>query len=151
MNTFQKIGSLFINLTKIYGKYTLLNQKFLVVIVSIFLLPIYFILVLILSILNLIGFLLLRIYIINKMFNHLFIVISSNPHTLSWTDLFFVPGAFIYYLYYFIQISVSLPVGYLCDVIAELISPRNHAYGYVWVWPSAFLGAHHGVYSEYLF
>jgi hypothetical protein len=150
MNTFQKIGALFVNLTKIYGDYPFFYQKLLIVILSIFLLPVYFILVVILSALNLLGFLIFRIYIINKLINEIFFVFSSNP-TLSWTDLFFVPGALIYYTYYLFQILISLILGFLCDFIAEVISSRNHAYGYVLVWPSAFVGAHHGVYSEHLF
>jgi hypothetical protein len=150
MNTFQKIGALFVNLTKIYGKYPFFYQKLFIVILSMFLLPVYFIIVVILSALNLLGFLIFRIYIINKLINEIFFVFSSNP-TLSWTDLFFVPGALIYYAYYLFQILISLILGFLCDFIAEVISSRNHADGYVLVWPSAFVGAHHGVYSEYLF
>lgn len=136
-----KIRVMYSNIALIYGaNYS--NKKLIWVVLSSFvLLPLYFFLITLLSIISLILLFLFSPFYLAK-------IILGDTWGIDdpIMGIVMLPLSLGYYGAFLITFIPYLLIGLLSDLLAEIISSKNHNPNYVIVWPSVFAAPHKEAY-----
>ncbi len=136
-----KIKIFFINMIQIYGTNYSLKRKTWTIILSIVFMPIYFVLLVSLTVINIaLLFFYLPFYLIKLILGDTW---GMDNYIMG---IVLLPILILYYSAYLISFLPYLMMALLSDFIAEIISYKNHHEDYTIIWPSVFAAPHKETY-----